>query len=1190
MDKKDIETFSTSAREDLVNGVKFRLQSIGINDKGAEERMAMSTSEAEFYSQNPNNPLTGVDITRRKAIVERLKERASEIGWSAAYSDLADEVAYTWFNRIIALRFMEINDYLPSGYRILSSTEQRDEPDLMFYANDAETALGGYTNPEKKMIADAWQSQDPSIMDSLYQMLFMKQINQLNKMVDGLFESTDDFMSLLFTPNYHVGVIKDLLTAIPEEDFDLNNDTSQGQVQLVGWLYQFYNTQQKEAAIEQPKSHKFRGAEIASATQIFTPDWIARYMVQNSVGKLWIKHLQINGDSRPEEEIARNFSWEYYMSDAEQVREPSGLRMGANADLDSIGPKDIKILDPSMGSGHMLVYAFDLMMDIYLSEGFGRRQAARDIVHYNLFGLDIDKRATQLANFSLMMKWRHYDRQAFSEEEKPALYTVNRAPKIDESRVVLSFPSASAEEQAAISRLAASFNHADLTGSLTRVDLDDAAIVETLLLNSQETTVGADTLRDELNSLILITKILSDNYDVVVTNPPYMDSSRMDATLSNFAKKYYPDSKSDLFAMFLEHFQTLVRSGGYCSMVTMQSWMFLSSFENLRVKLLKHYTISNLMHMENNVMGIAFGTAVTIFRNTIAPEFLGTYHQIKTADVSGGKIPTHLPISGNRYNRTNQANFGKIPESRIVYWASDSVLKDFSFSPIYDVSVSPSQNVTGNNRRWTKFLWELPAEKIGNGKQWIFYAKGGGYRKWFGNLNTVVDWSPQARSIYAHGDGHHASQIINHDYWYKRGITWGLITSAKPSFREMPQGATFDKGGSTIIVDDNDFNFILALLNSVVFEYLASMLNPTLNFQVNDIREIPVLRSLDTDRVIEKISRDNIQLSMNDWDAFQNSFNYTLDPLVGHIAEHQRNWTLEAAFNQWSKEAQDRFEQLKSNEEELNRIFIDLYGLQDELSPKVADKDVSVRRADRPRDIKSLLSYFIGVTFGRYSIDTPGLSYAGGDWDDSKYESYKPNKDNLIVLTDEDYFGDERDIIFRLKEFLTATFGAEHLDENIRFIADSLDKKGETPEDQIRKYFLDDFYKKDHLSTYQKRPIYWEFSSGRQDGFKALMYLHRYDSNTMAMARTAYLHPLQDAYMSARVQLQRMRDTESQTREKNRIEKHLTKLNKQIDEIVKYDAKLQHVANMHISIDLDDGVLINHEKVQAGEKLLSPIK
>ncbi|WP_225884229.1 BREX-1 system adenine-specific DNA-methyltransferase PglX [Lacticaseibacillus mingshuiensis] len=434
-------------------------------------------------------------------------------------------------------------------------------------------------------------------------------------------------------------------------------------------------------------------------------------------------------------------------------------------------------------------------------------------------------------------------------------------------------------------------------------------------------------------------------------------------------------------------------------------------------------------------------------------------------------------------------------------------------------------------------------------------------------------------------------RLRDEKYYFRTGITWGRITSADLSFREAELGSVFGDAGPMLFIQSKSIlHYVLGFLNSKLVTELSAALNPTLNFQVDDLRKLPLKIDNSLTERVDLIVSQNVDMCREFENNSELSSSFDRSSFTLHIAEHQRNWTLQEAFAQWSKEADNRFNQLKSNEEELNRIFIDLYGLQGELTPEVADKDVSVRRADLPRDIKAFLSYFVGVTFGRYSIDTPGLAFAGGDWHPESYSTYQPNEDNLILLTDQEYFHDERDIIFRLKEFLTATFGEDHLDENVRFIADALDKKGATPEEQIRNYFLDDFYKKDHLSTYQKRPIYWELSSGKQAGFRALIYLHRYDQDTMAMVRTAYLHPLQEAYTATREQLQHFSESETNPREKNALSKRIATITKQLDELIKYDAKLQHVANSHIAIDLDDGVVVNHDKVQDGEKLLSPIK
>ncbi|WP_338217584.1 BREX-1 system adenine-specific DNA-methyltransferase PglX [Lacticaseibacillus salsurivasis] len=1194
MDKRVINKFAVQARRDLIDGVTRRLNQLGITAQGVADKEERSTSTAEYYVGN-TQPLEGRDIARRSALVQRLREMAAKSEWATAYRDLIEEVSYTWFNRIIAIRFMEVNDYLPSRTRVLSSLENLNEPDIMRDALDLEDDLGQYTAEERALIQKAQELQQPNDLDAMYRMLFLKQVNKLNESLPKLFEKTDDFMTLLFTPSYNRGVIANLVAEIPEADFDIASDDSQGQVEILGWLYQYYNQEQKDAAISSPKAHKFRGQEIASATQIFTPDWIVKYMVQNSAGKLWIEHLISLDNNLNETDLAQEFDWQFYMPDADQPAETKEKL----ADLDGVTlrtlkPEQLTILDPSMGSGHILVYAFDMLVPIYQREGYSKQEAAKLIVESNLFGLDIDKRAFQLAYFSVMMKFRKYNRRALNLEIRPRVSKVGKAAQLSKTEITTAFPELAETEVQTLVSLGAAFAHADLTGSLTNVSAIDIEAFKAIRNKVQDTqTILADQLRDQIDALISLTNMLRQKYEVVVTNPPYMGSSRMNSYLAEFAKEQYPESKSDLFAMFLQHFNQCVDRGGYVAMVTMQSWMFLSSFERLRIRLLNSRTISNLMHMENNVMGIAFGTAVTITRNAELNGFIGTYHQIKTGDVAGDKIPTSLPIEGNRFNRANQANFSDFPGKRIAYWASDSIHKAFlTGTPLEDLAFPRRGLQTGDAIRFVHKWWEVAKNNLQQArddhKRWVLFNNGGPYRRWFGNVTEVVPWGDNGEEIKEFS----GSIIPNENMYRKRSVVWNKITSGRLSARINEDGwIQGDAAPFALLKDDSKTNLIISFMNSSVYPALMDVLNETMNKQVGDLKLLPILfPSGERYAAVMLGVNKAIELTQNDWNSFEYSEGFKVNVLLGHGEKRASNSVLEMAYNQWAQEAADRFNQLKANEEALNRIFIDLYGLQDELTPEVADKDVSVRKADLPRDIKAFLSYFIGVVFGRYSLDVPGLAFAGGEWDASKYQTFKPNTDDLILLTDEDYFGDQRDIINRLKEFLTTTFGTEHLSENLRFIADALGKKGDNPEEQIRKYFLDDFYKKDHLSTYQKRPIYWQLSSGRQGGFRALMYLHRYDENTLAMVRTLYLHPLQEAYGNRRTQLKNMIEVEANAKQRNAMTKEVAKLDKQLDEITKYDISLQHVANMHIKLDLDDGVLVNHEKVQGGQKLLDPLK
>jgi len=1204
MDKTAIKKFAIDARQSLIEGIKLKAASLGISEAGIEGKLPISTVEIEYYKDDQNG-ITGQDIVKRQRLVTELTQRAKKADLTTAFHDLVEEVAYTWFNRIIAIRFMEVNNYLPSRTRVLSSTENRNEPDIMVHAKEIADQLGGFSPAEDDLIERALDTEQPVDMDAEYQMLFIKQANALNKNLPYLFEKTNDYAELLFTPNYHDGVIRHLITDVSEADF---NVAVGGQVEIIGWLYQYYNTVPKDIAISMPKSHKFRDTEIASATQIFTPDWIVKYMVQNSLGKYWVKILLAKGDSRTENKIAESFGWNYYMVDAEQSASVQKTLDIANENLRGLEVTSLRIIDPSMGSGHILVYTFDLLMQIYESEGFSQREAATSIVENNLNGLDIDTRAFQLSYFAVMMKARQYNRRALTRVKSLHVYDIPGTDDLNSSDFATLIDQLTPNSAKLLSRLLADFTHGNEIGSLIS---EDSAHLEKLreeimILNHNQLSFELIPLIEKTNTILDSAELLSRKYQIVITNPPYMGSSRMGKALAKFSKKYYPSSKSDLFAMFIERWNNALVPGGYNAMVTMQSWMFLSSFEKMRVHLLKNFTISNLMHMENNVMGIAFGTAVSIIRNYPPSGFIGTYHQIKTADATG-KVPVTVPIIGNRFNRTNQANFAKIPGMPIAYWASENLLHDFEVGTRMGDLVDARQGLaTADNNRFLKLWYEVSISEISfhstsisssvtSHKKWFPCNKGGAYRKWYGNYDYVVNWENDGQEIRNFTDlkGKVRSRPQNSNYYFREAITWSDITSGGFSMRYRSSGSIHNNVGmSAFSTSHIDLLLILGLMNSPVGDYLLKMLNPTIHLEIGNFNAFPINIDLFSNKHLKRKIDSCIQLSRQDWDSFETSWDFIRHPLLTHIADDKQNMVdgkLKNAFELWETEAKDRFNQLKINEEELNRIFIDLYGLNAELTPEVANKDVSVRLADEERDIKSFLSYFIGVVFGRYSLDVGGLVFAGGKWNEANYESFVPNEDNLLLLNDADYFGDSRDIMNRLRAFLTVVLGAETVDENLSYIASVVGKKADSDEAAIRRYFVEDFFK-DHKKIYQKRPIYWEFNSGKQNGFKALMYLHRYNSDELAMVRTNYLHPLQGKYELRIDQLTQLASNETVTSQKKRYEKELKHLEQQLTEIKKYDPLIQHIANQGIELDLDDGVVVNYDKLQDGTTILSKLK
>ena len=1184
MDKKKIHDFAVKARRELIESVELKLTQVGITRDGVKEKLPTSTAEIAFYVPNDTEGVSGRDTSRRVRLVQRLQTAAAKDDWHTAYDNLVEEASYTWFNRIIALRFMEVNHYLPSRVAVLSSEEGRAEPDILAHALEIEDDLGGFSDEQRDLIQHAQETQEPAAMDNAYRLLFLKQANALNANLPHLFEKTTDAFQLLFTPSYQNGVIKELVTEVPRDDFDVEKE---GQVEIIGWLYQYYNEEPHDQVVN-INGGPVKTDDIPAATQLFTTDWVVRYMVDNSLGKKYLEHY-------PDSPVKGKLK---YLLPGDITPDQSDFDITR-----------IQVMDNAMGSGHILAYAFDVLMTMYEDQGYAKREAANSIIQNNLFGLEIDRRAFQLSYFSLMMKLRRYDRQALNRSVMPNIHVFIAAPAVTEE--FLHSLKASSEVIDEIQDIAAHFMDAKTLGSIIELpaNYDYAGMrnaLEPVATAQKISLFGNQQTAQQLLEIIATAETMTQRYDVVVTNPPYLN--KMNSTLKKYVKKHYKDYSADLFSVFIWHNINMTKDNGYSGYMTPVSWMFLKSFEKLRNSVLKLTSIASLIQMETHAYFDEAYVTINTFVLKKSPdtaEKVGTY--LRLVDFTGGmevqrqRVVEAITNPSVKYlYRTNQTNFQKIPGTPIAYWASSQLIKDFVDGTALSDIVTPKVGLqTGNNdvflREWfevayqtIKFDAHSITESVESKRKWFPYNKGGAFRKWYGNYDYVVNWEHDGREIRNFKDekGKVRSRPQNTDYYFREAITWSAITSGEASFRIQRAGLIFDHAAYNIFDVSAE---MLAFLNSKVTSTILPMLNPTINSGSATISALPILDTGKEKKNLNQLVQQNLHCTKSDWEENETSSEFSKFPPLRSIAEHNRNWTMEAAFNQWKQEAQDRFDQLKKNEEELNKIFIDLYGLQDELSPEESDKEVSVRKADLGRDIRAFMSYFIGVTFGRYSLDTPGLAFAGGDWDASKYTSYQPNADDVIVLTDSDYFGDDRDIMHRFREFLTVTFGKEHLEENLTFIAKALGKAGDTAEDQIRSYLFNDFYK-NHLTIYQKRPIYWQLDSGRQGGFKALMYLHRYDGDTMAMIRTSYLHTLQAAYEKRVTTLDTFIASETNTRQKNQLIKQRDHTRKQLEELVKYDAQLQHVANMHIAIDLDDGVVVNHQKVQADVKLLTPIK
>ena len=997
---------------------------------------------------------------------------------------------------------------------------------------------------------------------------------------------------------------------IPEQDFDITHPDEdgkiKGQVEIIGWLYQYYNTEPKNAVFA--KNGKITKEEIPAVTQLFTPDWIVRYMVENSLGRIFIdkrKEQGVYADGRGldemswdeveakrianEEEIAGQMGWKYYLPEAAQAKEVRQQLDEIQKQSEYKDVRDIKVIDPCMGSGHILVYAFDVLMKMYENDGYSQRDAAQSILENNLYGLDIDERAAQLAYFAVMMKARQYDRRIFTRGIQPHVYAIAESNDID-TYTRDYFVNNDPKLGATLDSIMSDLHDAKEYGSiLTVAPVDFAALYARVDEVQNDISLYRESALNTILPLIRVAEVIAQKYDVVMTNPPYMGSSNMDARLSEFVKKHYPDSKSDLFAVFIERCGQMTGKNHYQAMITQHAWMFLSSFEKLRAKLLLKDTV-NMAHLGprafEEIGGEVVQTTSFVLRNSHIPDYKGTYCRLIEPTTQQGK--EEMFLSGENRYTAQQSNFSKIPGSPVAYWVSDRIFDSFCRSKVDSIAFSDGQILTGDNEKYLRMLWEVEATEVRKDGKWMLHAKGGEFRKWAGNLEWVVKWSHDAIEHYKHDK---IARFPKEHILFRRGVTWSLV-STNPTFgaRLLPESQTFNKAAATVLFYDEKYVlYVLALLNSSVINYLSRIINPTLNNNIKDILAMPFIYDSAQAPLILKYTDNNIESSQADWNAAETSWDFKRHPLIRSIS------CLSDAYAAWKDECEQRFLQLKANEEELNRIFIGIYGLQDELTPKVADKDVTVHRIFDTKDdvpefmqgssyvrtkrdeIVSLLSYAVGCMFGRYSLDVDGLAYAGGDWDASKYMTFLPDRDGILPITDEEYLED--DIIARLCDWLKAVYGADTLEENLDFIAGALGGKGNSSREIIRSYFLKDFFK-DHCKTYQKRPIYWLFDSGKQNGFKALIYLHRYTPDTIGNLRVDYLHKMQRVYESEINRMQDMIDHSTNAREVAASTKRKEKLQKQLKECRDYDEMIAHLALSRIELDLDDGVKVNYEKIQ----------
>ena len=1045
---------------------------------------------------------------------------------------------------------MEVNDYLPTHVRVFSDANGSFNPEIL--KDVLHLDLPGLDKEKVSVLLNDNKTEE------LYRYLLLTQCNALNEALPEMFEKLGSYTEMLLPNNILKpdSVLGRLVTDIPEEDF-------RDAVQIIGWMYQYYNTEPKQVVFDGLKKNiKITKEKIPAATQLFTPDWIVRYMVENSLGRLWL-------ESHPNDALKAN--WKYYIDEAEQTPEVAEKLRILRSQSPVKSPEDIRLIDPCMGSGHILVYAFDVLMQIYESEGYNPRDAAKLILEKNIYGLDIDRRAYQLAYFSLMMKARQYNRRIFTEDVRPQVY----------------YP--------------AGWSDGEEYGSLVKVD----SLPPKPELPKDQLTIFDDYERDL--RVWNFMRLIAQKYDVVVTNPPYMGGSGMGAKLSDYVKKNYSDSKSDLFAVFIEKCGELLKPTGYQSMITQHAWMFLSSYEKLRGKLVQN-DIVNMAHLGSRAFeeigGEVVQTTAFVLSKRNTAEFKATY--VRLVDYNKQKAKEEAFLSGSDRYTAKKENFEKIPGCPVAYWVSEQLITGFELGkPIEKISNTRQGIIPGNIDAFVRLWYEVDTKKIGfghtkseeisaNGYKWFPYNKGGSFRRWYGNIEHLINMENDGYAIKNSGLNNNY-RLREPELYFQDAVTWSKISSGAFSARYMPIGCLFDIAGCCIFELHQRVWFVLGLLNSCVGSKILNIISPTLNYEIDHIKKVPVITSKHNS--IDNIVKSNVELAKVDWNSFETSWDFKTHPLVqlsmaGAFAwgDNKPTKRLRSTYKAWELLCEGRFNQLKANEEELNRIFIDIYGLQDELTPEVEDKDVTVYRIfDSKEDIpesmagsryaltkqdaiKSFISYAVGCMFGRYSLDIEGLVYAGGEWDSENYKTFVPDKDNILPICDDEYFDD--DILGRFVEFVRVVYGTDTLEENLKFIADALGGKG-TPREVIRNYFLNEFYK-DHCKTYQKRPIYWLFDSGKKNGFKALIYMHRYSRDLLAKLRTDYVHEQQERYRTQLSHIATALNTATGA-ERAKLLKQQDKLTEQLKEITIFEEKVHHLADQNIEIDLDDGVKKNYE-------------
>ena len=1164
MNKNSIKKYAVWARRELIERVSQKALQYGIT---LDEVIDSNADSIYGKLLSPN------EKKQRQALIHEIDVKG--------YEEVVEEVAYTWFNRFSALRFMEVNGYLPSHVRIFTDEGNNFKPQIIDEVIHME--LTGL-NMEKVFFY-----KEANLTEELYKYLLITQCNALNEILPGMFQKIDDYTELLLPDNLlrKGSVIYQMIEIIPEDDW---RDT----IQIIGWLFQYYNAEKKDEVFSsRKKGLKISKEDIPAATQIFTPDWIVRYIVENSLGRLWLQ-------GHPDENLKS--SWKYYLDEDDQNLDVKKQLLKVNNVYAEVNVKDLKAIDPFCGSGHILAYLFDVFFQIYKVNGYTAKDAVSSILENNIYGLDVDDRAVQMAYFVIMMKSRQYDNRFFFHTKQPNIYAIQESNDINRQHLKYIDGQLHNDIIKQLISILDTFVDAKEYGSLIEIPLYDWEALKLFIkdkminLQLEIDSIGIEKTIEKIDELLEVSKILTEKYNVVVTNPPYAAAKGLNYKLHSYLSDRYKTGKYDLFGASIIKCIHLALNYGKIGLVTPVGVMYNPSFATLREDLFNEGEIESLVEIGNDGFDEGFGTASYIISKNKIHGYIGQYY-----DVSKQKIKENF--KNERKYLSSTKYFEKFDFCKVMYKLTKNYRKIIETAEsLCEIGEPRIGMQTNDNNRFLRLWHEVDKDKICichkkgqefDDRKWYPMVKGGGYRKWYGNIDNVVNWQYDGKEIRELNKNASGGRIVAEEFYFCEGISWTHTTYGQPfSARFMPEGTIINVEGPAIFSLQSKQNYVMGCLNSKVGKDVFKKVVSSIHYSANELGKFPLLIEENTD--INTIVSECIDISKADWDTFERSWDFKRHPFLfeyeQHDIENSQSAYMSEIFDNLKQIYNDRFEKIKNNEERLNRIFIEIYGLQDELTPTIEDSEVTVynlfdNKKNIPKTLSSsnyvltkrdmvisFISYAVGCMFGRYSLEKKGINYAGGKWSDKNDSIFPLDKDNIIPICDDEYFDD--DIVGQFIQFLKVLYGKESLEKNIKFIADALDGKGQ-PKEVIRGYFLKSFFK-DHCMTYKKRPIYWLFDSGKKNGFKALVYMHRYQPDTIARIRTDYVHEQQSRYRTAIAEIEN-RIADTSTSERVKLNKTLKKLQDQAEEIRIYEEKVHHLADQMISIDLDDGVKHNYE-------------